>query len=148
MKQNSKRRVALTMLLIGGLLLVNWYNRPWFTQPERAFYANREAAEAVVEQYLATGMVPHEEMDGISAVYAWPGKNPIIEFTTSSSGLVSSSTYRGFYYSINDVPTAYQGGEEQLYPNDEGWWDWYSVGDNGGHTKSIEGNWYVFEAHF
>ena len=87
-------------------------------------------------------------MDGVTQVHLWRGENTIIEFTTSAFGIAPASQYRGFYYSVNGTPAAFQGVEVKLEQQEDGWWEWHGSGDNGGRTKQLEGNWYMFEADF
>lgn len=112
------------------------------------FEQNKETLEAVVQQYLEQGTVQYPPMDGVTHVNLWRGENIILEFMTSGFGIAPASQYRGFYYSVNGTPAAFQGVEVKLEQQEDGWWEWHGNGDNGGCTKQIDGNWYVFEAHF
>ncbi len=74
--------------------------------------------------------------------------NTIVEFHQGGSGLVSSSTYYGFYYSENDIPASFQNSREELTEYEQNKWSWKGVGDNHGSTIKIRDNWYYFEASF
>lgn len=72
--------------------------------------------------------------------------NGTVQFTLSRYGIAPASRYRGFYYSQNGVPTAFQGADiplELLSPSE---WEWRDGTDNRGVTKHITGNWFYFEA--
>ncbi len=148
MKMKTKALLFILVVVAIGIFCMMISSRPWYAQPQKIFEKNREALEGVVEEYLADGIIQYPEIDGITQVNEWSDENPILEFMTDGFGIASASTYKGFYYSVNDVPVAFQGGNEQLTYTDDGWYEWAGVGDNGGRTKQIDGNWYVFEAHF
>lgn len=74
--------------------------------------------------------------------------NTIVEFDQGGSGLVSSSTYYGFYYSENDIPASFQNSSKELTEYEKNKWSWKGVGDNHGSTIKIRDNWYYFEASF
>ena len=133
----------LAVLLL--VLCIGLFRTP---SPQRVYEKNKEALEAVVQQYLEDGTVGYPPMDGVTTVNLWRGENTILEFMTSGFGIAPASRYRGFYYSVNGAPAAFQGVEVKLEQQEDGWWEWCGTGDNGGRTKKIEGNWYVFEAHF
>ncbi len=142
-----KKKLTLTALALLALLALVWMGRPWYAQPQKAFEENQAAAEEALAAYLDTGLTP-QPFPGVSQIYARPTAHPILEFTTHSSGLVSSSTYRGFYYSFDGVSVAFQGADVPLTEAEDGGWTWQGEGDNGGRTRAIGNNWFVFEAHF
>ena len=74
--------------------------------------------------------------------------NTIVEFHQGGRGLVSSSTYYGFYYSKNDIPASFQNSGGELTEYEKNKWSWKGVGDNHGSTIKIRDNWYYFEASF
>lgn len=149
MKKKKMLVILTSILAVCVLAAVLIGSRPWYRQPERIFEKNREALDSVVETYLSDGMVSYPVMDGIISVNQWGEENQILEFMTKGFGITPASTYRGFYYSVNGGPAAFQGMDCKLtYQEKDGWYEWTGEGDNGGRTKQIDGNWYVFEAHF
>ena len=69
----------------------------------------------------------------------------MVEYILISNG----NTYRGFYYSPDDVPLAFQNTETILYQEDgSNRWTWSSEGDNHGETYKIDDGWYYFSASF
>lgn len=75
------------------------------------------------------------------------GQNTIVEFLIMARGLVPSSTYSGCYYSLCDLPAAYEPGTE-LVQNGPEEWSWQADGDNHGITRKLSDGWYYFEASF
>ena len=149
MKKKGKVLVLSLAAVLCVALAAGRFGPEWYSQPKKVFEQNREALEAVVADYLDTGRLNRTELDGISQVNEWPGKDgTILEFLTDGSGIAPAGRYKGFYYSAAGHPAAFQNSGEQLVPNDEGWWDWQGEGDNAGRTKPIGDGWYVFEAHF
>lgn len=55
--------------------------------------------------------------------------------------------YYGFYYSLDDVPLAFQNVPVPLEETTDGW-TWRAEGDNHGLTRRLSPHWYYFEAHF
>ena len=131
----------LIIFLLGSLLV--WYNRP-----ERIFIKNQEVLEGVVEEYFQTGIMSVPNIKGVVTFNLWENDHRILEFITKGFGVAPASTYKGFYYSVDGIPVAFQGINETLILEVDNWWHWKGEGDNGGRTKCITGNWYVFEAHF
>ena len=145
--KHKKSLFGLLVFTVAAAVLVFCVNL-WERKPQTVFEQNRDTLESVVQQYLEQGIVGYPPMDGVTTVNLWPGENTILEFMTSGSGIAPASRYCGFYYSVNGTPAAFQGIEAKLEQQEDGWLEWHGEGDNGGRTKQIEGNWYVFEAHF
>ncbi len=114
--------------------------------PGDFYYKNREELDAAAKQIAESKDVSGIEIKGVYNISYRDGENPIIEFTTSSSGLVPSSTYRGIYYSVSGEPAAFQNADIPLVETEKGW-AWTGDGNKGGTTERIEGNWFVFDAH-
>lgn len=90
------------------------------------------------------------EYKGIEVKGMYSGEHPIVQFYYSGTGIVTSSTYYGFYYSKDDVPAAFQNGAYELVPASDSEWAWEEDEgtDNGGLTKRITDNWFYYEAWF
>ena len=146
MKHKKLLRGAVGLIAV-ALLLLLCVGR-WYHKPQNVYERNKDILNAVTEQYLENGNLEYPTIKGVLQVRAWNGDHPILEFMTSGFGIAPAGQYRGFYYSVNGIPAAFQGADLKLELQDDGWWEWHGTGDNGGRTKQIEGNWYVFEAYF
>lgn len=72
----------------------------------------------------------------------------MVEFITKGTGVGSSTTYEGFYYSEDDRPIGFQGTEAGFVPYDTGWsWE-EEKGDNRERTERITARWYWFQMNF
>lgn len=72
----------------------------------------------------------------------------MVEFVTKGTGVGSSTTYEGFYYSEDDRPIGFQGTEAGFVPDDTGWsWE-KENGDNRERTERISARWYWFQMNF
>lgn len=78
----------------------------------------------------------------------FPGKTPIVQFSTGGWGLAPSSTYWGFYYSESGLPAAYQNVDMELIPVSEDEWCWNDGTDNGGVTRRVDEHWFSYQAWF
>ena len=145
--KHKKLLCGLIGLLVVGFALLSCVDS-WYHKPQNVFERNKDLLNDIAEQYMENGNLQYPTIAGIEQVTVWNGTNPIIEFMTSGFGIAPGSQYYGFYYSVNGTPVAYQGTDVKLELQDDGWWEWHGNGDNGGRTKQIEGNWYIFEAHF
>lgn len=72
----------------------------------------------------------------------------MIQFDVKKGGFGTSTTYEGFYYSLEDIPRGFQGVDIEFQCNGVGW-EWHdSNNDNSAYTEQIIDNWYWFEMHF
>lgn len=72
----------------------------------------------------------------------------MVEFITKGTGIGSSTTYEGFYYSEDDRPIGFQGTEIDFVQDDTGWsWE-EENGDNRERTERISARWYWFQMNF
>jgi len=79
-------------------------------------------------------------------VNEWPGKHTIVEYIVKARGIVPSSKYYGFFYSIDNVPVSFQNSGENLTRLSASEWEWRGEGDNRGYIRQIEPYWFYFEA--
>lgn len=92
-----------------------------------------------------------EDYDDWEVTY-WPDTN-MVEFLPKnhfSFRPVYESVYTGFYYSSDDSPLGFQGGNYMFTKHNSGW-IWYEdreTSDNWEYTEKIMENWYWFEIHF
>jgi len=87
------------------------------------------------------------ELDGIISIYV--GKNHI-KFDCGASGIVPSSQYFGFYYSLTESPMevwyGHENLERELLPDGDGWT--VTINGNEFNTERIFGNFYYFSWRF
>ena len=79
-------------------------------------------------------------------VNIWSGEHDIVEYIVVSRGIVTSSSYYGFFYSPDGVPVSFQNSGEELERLGQYEWCWQGEGDNRGYIELILPNWYYFEA--
>lgn len=115
--------------------------------PEAFFFQHQEELQAAAEHVLAAGSAKGMTVEEVEFIDFWPGPAPIIEFTTSGSGLAPSSHYEGLYYSPSDTPAPFQNTQIPLQESETGW-SWTDGTDNHGSTTRIAPCWFTFEAHF
>ena len=72
----------------------------------------------------------------------------MVEFCTGSFGLISSTTYKGFYYSEDDEPHGFQDVPVEFVKSGNGWSWAESEGDNIQYTERIAAHWYWYEVKF
>ena len=100
--------------------------------------------ESILEN-IALKYLNNEKIDfpsEISSIDVFAGENTIVEFSVRNI----TKQYSGFYYSIDDVPTAYQSAPIELFEIENEVWEWKAEGDNKGKTIKIKDNWYYYEA--
>ncbi len=142
-----KKQKSVFFLCISLAVLLAFFGFFIRQQPRWIFRQNKAALEAVIAEYEQTGTFSVPELPGIKTANVW-GTDPfIVEFCTGGFGLAPASVYRGFYYSQNGKPAAFQNGPQTLVPTKDGW-EWSGPGDNGGTTQHLEGSWFLFQAHF
>lgn len=108
---------------------------------------NREELVTIAEAHLNSDP-SITTYKGVEVEPVCRGKHDIVEFYYCGVGLVPSSTYYGFYYSPDDVPTPYQNTNDKLVAVSDAQWEWSDGTDNGGRTKRVMKNWFYYEAWF
>lgn len=83
---------------------------------------------------------------GFWRISVYPEDN-MVQFMTGGSGLVSNSTYEGFYYSPENTHIPFQGVDVELSVNGD-FARWTDGMDNYGTSIRLLENWFWFEAHF
>lgn len=106
---------------------------------------NQEALEQ-----FAVGLM--ENPSGDNEYNGWQvtcyGDARMVEFVIRGTGVGSSTTYEGFYYSEDDCPIGFQGTEAGFVPDDTGWsWE-EENGNNRERTERITARWYWFQMNF
>ena len=135
-----KRRIliAAVLLICGVTFLVN-------NNAERrvvkCFSEHQSALEEQMRLWEQGGVLSYTE--NWKAVNHWNGDHEMVEYLVEATG----DTYRGFYYSPDDVPLAFQNTNVSLVPAENGWM-WTADGDNRGWTYRLKDKWFYFEAKF
>lgn len=104
---------------------------------------NEEKLEGIAKKYInkETTEFPNK----IDSVNVFEGNNTtIVEFCVNSL----RKQYSGFYYSVDNIPVAYQNAPMELVHIEENVWEWDAVGDNFGRTIKITDYWFYYEARF
>lgn len=68
-----------------------------------------------------------------------------VEFKTSSSRILPSSKYSGFYYSWHDRPLGAHGYAVAFTEQEDGWYWQERNGDNRQYTKRMSEHWFWYE---
>ena len=143
------------VILIAIIMNASNDNNPYNNYNDISKYVNEnyEELEHIAIEYINGNEIQKPQYVSSISVHS-PDKqyvhsdNTIVEFSQGGSGLVSTSTYYGFYYSENDIPAAFQNSSKELTEYEKNKWSWTGVGDNRGTTIKIRDNWYYFEASF
>lgn len=105
-----------------------------------------------LEQYSSDFL---DKKDNQSATYGlWDvrsnSEGNMVEFITSSFGLVPSSTYKGFYYSVDNTHKVFSFANASIVTMeiDGDTATWTDGTDNNGTSNRIIDNWFWFEASF
>lgn len=147
-----KKRVCQIILwcllgtLIAGALLFFASGTKWFA---RLYVQLRREALTQYAHSLLAGKATVSTTYGPWTVTCWGDKDtPLVEFVTSSFGIVPSGNYKGFYYSPADQPMGFQGSDMDFTPSGNGWYWEEPDGDNQEYTEKIIKFWYWFEFQF
>lgn len=137
-----KRRILImaVLLVCGAFLLMN---RNAEQRVVNRFFKHQSALKEQVYLWEQEGILGYTE--NWKAVNHWSGAHEMVEYLVEGAG----DTYRGFYYSPDDVPLAFQNTTVSLVPagTKEGW-IWTAEGDNRGWTYRLTEKWFYFEAKF
>ncbi len=103
--------------------------------------ARQEELQADMDGYFSgeSRLIYHGS--AFSAVNHWDGRHPMVEYLFTGPG------HHGFYYSLDDVPLAFQNADLPLAEADGGW-QWRGEGGKRGFTRRLSPCWYYFEAQF
>lgn len=100
-------------------------------------YEARDKNEAnIIKEHLGNKSI-------VKSVYAY--NENILEFYCGGSGLVTGSTYTGFYYSKDDTPYGMEFDGYGLTEIEAGVFEWQNEdGSHKIHTEKIRDNWYYY----
>ena len=107
---------------------------------------NHQSLETFAVKSLETASSEYEQVQyGIWDASCWKNAN-VVEFYVGNIGIAPSSHVKGFYYSADDIPIAFNAVDTPLIADESGW-HWEKLG-NQGKTERIIPNWFWYEAHF
>lgn len=128
--------ILLILCILGALSYQN--SKTAAVQYVRKNYTElQEFSEALLQDPPVSRHASYHDWD----VNIWDG---MVEFNTSAWG----KTYRGFYYSPEDIPLGYQNTGMEFSPQGKGWYWEEADGNNTMYTERIMDQWYWFEMHF
>ena len=108
---------------------------------------NNSELAAVAEDIIEDNITVNSKYKRWNIDYYAQSDVPVVEFTVKSFGIGSSSGYKGFYYSPDNMPVGFQGVETVFVQNGDRF-EYSYEGDNAGFTEKICENWYWFEMNF
>ena len=149
-------RISIIDRLIGFILLILLFlssctnsNPFWDNLSKDQIFSLVQDNHEFLQECIDTGdFEKAKQIEGIKDVYS-SEKGSYIEFYCGGTGLASSSSYYGFYFSPDDVPLAVAViPTEKLVPQDDGYGYNEPKGDNKYYTERILENWFYYEAHY
>ena len=142
------KKVSMGLLIVLGSIAVAaiLFARPYNKKSVQSYVLRNQDeltnyARKVIEEHPMEPL----EWNGWKVYYYSDG---MVEFCTSSFGLVPSTTYKGFYYSEDDEPHGFQNVPVEFVKSETGWSGAESEGDNTQYTERIATHWYWYEAKF
>lgn len=148
MKRMKHKRLIITFAFLAGVMLAASFIC-WWNSPGQIYARNKTALEEAVEVVQKTGSTKDMDIGGVSSIVFLSEvetKHSIVEFYTSSFGVMPPAPYVGLYYSVDGCPVANEAGASLIADGDK--WRWVGTGDNKGVTWQIEGNWYAYTAWY
>lgn len=156
-EETNKNIRTWSIIIIAIVLIVGTYTsflNTAGTSKEDAikyFTENREIFEPVAAKGMEAKNKPVKLTCGeCNTVKYYASTHEIVQFTISQySGISAYTTFRGVYYSEDDVPMAYMGNVYELVEDGDGW-SWTFDGGCSykykGYTEKLDDHWYYFEA--
>jgi hypothetical protein len=145
MKKRNKIIIAAVLVIL-AICAVKYILNPE-RRIEMFINKNSEELVTIAEAYLDSDTTI-KTYKGVEVEQVFKGNSDIVQFYYCGVGIVPASKYYGFYYSPDDVPTAYQNGNFALSAVSDEEWEWSDGTDNGGRTIRIMKNWFYYEAWF
>ncbi|MCD7752817.1 MAG: hypothetical protein LUI10_13960 [Lachnospiraceae bacterium] len=146
-KIKHKRLVIIFAVLAGLMLLATLFS--WWNSPEQIYARNKKVLEKAALTIQETGNTRDIDIGGVNNIAYLSeaeAEHPVVEFYTSSFGVMPPAPYVGLYYSVDGYPVADESGANLIADGDI--WRWVGTGDNRGTTWLIEGNWYAYTAWY
>ncbi|BAL01110.1 hypothetical protein OBV_39110 [Oscillibacter valericigenes Sjm18-20] len=145
MKKRIKIIITVVLIILTICAVRGIFN------PERRIknFVNQNGGEltAIAEAYLRSDATTRT-YKGVEVEQVFRGNHDIVQFYYGGFGIAPASKYYGFYYSPDDVPTAYENVNCRLSAVSGDEWAWSDGTDNGGRTLRIIKNWFYYEAWF
>jgi hypothetical protein len=139
------------IIVAAALIILAIYAITYFLNSERRIdnFVNQNSEELVTiaKAYLNSDTTT-KTYKGVKVEQVFSGSHDIVQFYYCGAGIVPTSKYYGFYYSPDDVPTAYQNTNNKLSATSNDEWQWSDGTDNGGRTIRIMKSWFYYEAWF
>lgn len=152
MKKGAIMKKWNKIIIAAILIILAIYAVKYISNPERRIKyfinQNNEELVTIAEAYLNSDATIKNTYKSVEVEQVFRGNNDIVQFYYGGAGIVPSSKYYGFYYSPDDVPTAYQNANCRLSAVSDDEWEWSDGTDNGGRTIRIMKNWFYYEAWF
>lgn len=145
MKKRSKTIIAVVLIALAIFGIKHSFNPEY--RINNFINQNSEELVTIAEAYLNSDTTT-KTYKGVEVEPVYRGTHDIIQFYYGGFGLAPSTTYYGFYYSPDDVPTPYQNVNCNLTALSDVEWEWSDGTDNGGRTKKVMKNWFYYEAWF
>ncbi|WP_312281081.1 hypothetical protein [Oscillibacter sp.] len=147
MKRKAYRSVLIIFILALCFLLILMAHRDSKATISSYIEQNheelKEFADGIAEVNNADMQTTYQDW----TVFYWRDAN-MVEFVTETRGLIPSSSYKGFYYSPDNMPLGYQGVKTNFIKVNNGWRSETVDGDNSEYTEKIMAHWYWFEMNF
>lgn len=114
-----KRRTKIIIIFV--LLLFAITIAFWDTGVKLFIQANHQSLESFAITSLESASSEYTQVRyGIWDASCWKEAN-VVEFYTGDFGIAPSSHVKGFYYSANDVPIAFNATDAPLLVSESGW---------------------------
>lgn len=139
------------IIIIALLIILAIYAIRFISNPERRIknFVNQNSEELVtISEASLNSDITTKTYKGVKVEQVFRGDNDIVQFYYGGVGIAPASKYYGFYYSPDDIPTAYQNTNSKLSAVSDDEWEWSDGTDNGGRTIKIMKNWFYYEAWF
>lgn len=139
--KKRKRVIMISLLLIFAITVMLWdVGVKIFIQ------VNHQSLETFAVKSLEIASSEYEQLRyGIWDASCWKNAN-VVEFYTGNIGIAPSSHVKGFYYSADDIPIAFNAADTPLIADESGW-HWEKLG-NKGKTERIIPHWFWYEVNF
>jgi hypothetical protein len=141
-----KKLIISAALIILAICAVTYISNPE-RRVKNFVNHNSEELKLIAEAYLNSDTTI-KTYKGVEIEQVFRGTHHIVQFYYSGIGIIPASKYYGFYYSPDDIPTAYQNVKQSLTAVSDKEWKWSDGTDNGGRTIKITKNWFYYEAWF
>lgn len=143
--KNKKMIMAAVAVIVAAIVLCNPYS-----EKNAKKYVKKHTAQLTqyAEEISQKDFTVTDKYKAWKVQYYASSDIPVVNFDVFAFGLVPSTTYKGFYYSSQDIPAGFLGENVEFVPYENGWKWSQPDGDNTCYTEKITDNWYWYEASF